>query len=108
MQITHSSIDTQKGPADWFTGDVYIDAIAAPAGTTTFAAALVHFTPIRPQEERESRRRAPRVSYPRRPGGGVAASRCSASCPGGERVAVAVGFRGRDGLELFERLADEA
>ena len=45
MQITHSSIDTQKGPADWFTGDVYIDAVAAPAGTSTFASALVHFTP---------------------------------------------------------------
>ena len=40
-----SSIDTQKGPADWFTGDVYIDAVAAPAGSSTFAAALVHFTP---------------------------------------------------------------
>ena len=29
MQITRSSIDTAKGPADWFTGDVYIDAVAA-------------------------------------------------------------------------------
>jgi quercetin dioxygenase-like cupin family protein len=45
MEITRSSIDTQKGPADWFTGDVYIDAVAAPAGTSSFAAALVHFTP---------------------------------------------------------------
>lgn len=45
MQITRSIIDTQKGPADWFTGDVYIDAVAAPAGGTTFAAASVHFTP---------------------------------------------------------------
>ena len=45
MQITRSSIETQKGPADWFTGDVYIDAVAAPAGTATVAAALVHFTP---------------------------------------------------------------
>ncbi len=45
MQITRSNIETQKGPADWFTGDVYIDAIAAPAGTSTFAAANVHFTP---------------------------------------------------------------
>src|SRR5881398_438692 len=45
MQITRSSIETQKGPADWFTGDVYIDAVAAPAGTSTFAAAAVHFTP---------------------------------------------------------------
>jgi hypothetical protein len=45
MQITRSSIDTQKGPADWFTGDVYIDAVAAPAGSSTFATAAVHFTP---------------------------------------------------------------
>ena len=45
MQITRSTIDTQKGPADWFTGDVYIDAVAAPAASSTFAAALVHFTP---------------------------------------------------------------
>jgi len=45
MEITRSSIETQKGPADWFTGDVYIDAVAAPAGTSTFAAAAVHFTP---------------------------------------------------------------
>jgi quercetin dioxygenase-like cupin family protein len=45
MQIIRSSVDTQKGAADWFTGDVYIDAVAAPAGTSTFAAALVHFTP---------------------------------------------------------------
>ncbi|WP_251096544.1 hypothetical protein [Streptomyces sp. Caat 7-52] len=29
MQITRSSIPTVKGPADWFTGDVYIDAVAA-------------------------------------------------------------------------------
>jgi len=38
MQITRSSIETQKGPADWFTGDVYIDALAAPAGSSTFAS----------------------------------------------------------------------
>ena len=45
MQITRSSIDTAKGPADWFTGDVYIDAAAAAEATSRFAAALVHFTP---------------------------------------------------------------
>jgi quercetin dioxygenase-like cupin family protein len=45
MQITRTTVDTQKGPADWFTGDVYIDAVAAPEATSTFAAALVHFTP---------------------------------------------------------------
>src|SRR5687768_7488201 len=45
MQITRSSAETEMGRADWFTGDVYIDAVAAPAGTSSFAAALVHFTP---------------------------------------------------------------
>ena len=45
MQLIRSSVDTMKGPADWFTGDVYVDAVAGPAGTSTFAAALVHFTP---------------------------------------------------------------
>src|SRR3954454_9164500 len=45
MQITRSSVQTQKGPADWFTGDVYIDAVAVPEATSTFAAAAVHFTP---------------------------------------------------------------
>ncbi len=45
MQITRSSPDTNLGPADWFTGDVYIDPVAAPAATSRAAAALVHFTP---------------------------------------------------------------
>ena len=31
MQITRSELDTQKGPADWFSGDVYIDHVAAPS-----------------------------------------------------------------------------
>ncbi len=45
MQITRSTIPTRKGPSDWFTGDVYIDAVADPAGSSTFAANNVHFTP---------------------------------------------------------------
>ena len=45
MEITRSTLDTQKGPSDWFTGDVYIDAVAAPAGSSTYASASVHFTP---------------------------------------------------------------
>lgn len=45
MQITRSSLETTRGPADSFTGDVYLDPVAAPAGTSTFAAVLVHFTP---------------------------------------------------------------
>jgi quercetin dioxygenase-like cupin family protein len=45
MQITRSSLDTQHGPADWFTGEVWIDAVAPPTEESRFAAALVHFTP---------------------------------------------------------------
>src|SRR5437764_13111365 len=45
MKITRSSIDTQKGPAEWFTGDVYIDQVASPPEMSRAAAALVHFTP---------------------------------------------------------------
>src|SRR5579884_992937 len=45
MQITRSSLDTTQGPAEWFTGTVYIDTIAAPAATARTAAALVHFAP---------------------------------------------------------------
>ena len=45
MQITRSSIDTTKGPADWFTGDVYIDAVAAAPAPSRVTASLVHFMP---------------------------------------------------------------
>jgi quercetin dioxygenase-like cupin family protein len=45
MQITRSSIETGKGPADWFTGDVFIDTVAEPAEPYRIAAANVHFAP---------------------------------------------------------------
>jgi quercetin dioxygenase-like cupin family protein len=45
MQITRSSIDTAAGPDDWFTGAVYIDAVAAPSGASRVMASSVHFTP---------------------------------------------------------------
>lgn len=45
MQITRSGIETTRGSADWFSGDVYIDAVAAPAAGSSLAAALVHFAP---------------------------------------------------------------
>ena len=45
MQITRSSIDTAKGPETWFTGDVYIDPVAAAAAPARVQANLVHFTP---------------------------------------------------------------
>ncbi|HWH99754.1 MAG TPA: hypothetical protein VNT27_05440 [Propionibacteriaceae bacterium] len=47
MQITRSSTEgaTGKGPAEWFTGDVYIDSVAAPAAPSRVLASLVHFMP---------------------------------------------------------------
>jgi quercetin dioxygenase-like cupin family protein len=45
MNITRSSIETMTGPSDWFTGDVYIDAVAAAPEPSRLQAASVHFTP---------------------------------------------------------------
>ena len=45
MQVTKSSVATVPGPSDWFTGDVYIDAVAAPSGPSRLSASCVHFTP---------------------------------------------------------------
>jgi quercetin dioxygenase-like cupin family protein len=45
MQITRNGAETAPGPSDWFTGRVFVDAIAAPAQGSTVAAASVHFTP---------------------------------------------------------------
>ena len=45
MQITRSSIETTPGPPEWFTGSVYIDAVAAPSGASRVSASSVHFTP---------------------------------------------------------------
>ena len=36
---------TSTGPEDWFTGEVFIDALASGHGTNAFSVALVHFTP---------------------------------------------------------------
>jgi quercetin dioxygenase-like cupin family protein len=45
MQITRNGIDTNRGPGDWFTGTVYIDAVAAPSDGSRVSASSVHFTP---------------------------------------------------------------
>src|SRR5438309_5076545 len=45
MQITRNSSETATGPSDWFTGVVYIDAVATPSGTSRLSASSVHFTP---------------------------------------------------------------
>jgi quercetin dioxygenase-like cupin family protein len=45
MEITRNALETAKGPSDWFTGDVYIDTIAAPGAGSGVSASNVHFTP---------------------------------------------------------------
>jgi quercetin dioxygenase-like cupin family protein len=45
MQITKHGIETAAGPSDWFTGSVYIDAVAAPSNGSRLSASSVHFTP---------------------------------------------------------------
>jgi quercetin dioxygenase-like cupin family protein len=45
MQITKSSLETNRGQADWFTGSVFIDTIAGPSGAWPVGAACVHFAP---------------------------------------------------------------
>jgi quercetin dioxygenase-like cupin family protein len=45
MQITRATRETMKGPGDWFTGAVYVDAVAAPSDGSRIGASLVHFTP---------------------------------------------------------------
>jgi quercetin dioxygenase-like cupin family protein len=45
MKITRSSRATAKGPADWFTGDVYIDTVTTVTPPSRLGAASVHFTP---------------------------------------------------------------
>jgi quercetin dioxygenase-like cupin family protein len=36
---------TIKGPADWFTGDVWIDTIVQPEGDSTLSVGAVRFAP---------------------------------------------------------------
>src|SRR5438093_419825 len=43
LQITRNSLDTNRGPSDWFTGAVFVDAVAAPSEDSRVGAACVHF-----------------------------------------------------------------
>jgi len=45
MQMTKNSIQTVPGPAEWFTGAVYVDTVATPTGRSRLQASSVHFTP---------------------------------------------------------------
>jgi quercetin dioxygenase-like cupin family protein len=45
MQITRNSLETTRGPAEWFTGEVYLDTVAAPSDRSRAHAVRVHFAP---------------------------------------------------------------
>lgn len=45
MQITRSSLETRIASAEWFTGAVYVDVVAAPTDASRLSASNVHFTP---------------------------------------------------------------
>ena len=45
MQITRGGVETAPGRADWFTGSVYVDSLAAPGHGGGISASSVHFTP---------------------------------------------------------------
>ena len=45
MQITRNVTETTRGPSEWFTGDVFMDAVATPSGQFRLNAGSVRFTP---------------------------------------------------------------
>jgi quercetin dioxygenase-like cupin family protein len=45
MQVTRSGGETGTGPAEWFTGSVYMDPVATPSGPSRVQGVSVHFTP---------------------------------------------------------------
>jgi quercetin dioxygenase-like cupin family protein len=45
MQVRKNRSVTNKGPAEWFTGDVYIDPVTAPNEYSRTMAGHVHFAP---------------------------------------------------------------
>jgi quercetin dioxygenase-like cupin family protein len=45
MRLTKNSAETTPGPSEWFTGAVYIDAVATPSDGSRLSASSVHFTP---------------------------------------------------------------
>lgn len=45
MQITRNDNATSRGPSEWFTGAVYIDAVAVPSEGSRVSASSVHFIP---------------------------------------------------------------
>lgn len=45
MLITRNATETRTGPSEWFTGAVYVDAVATPSASSRLSASSVHFAP---------------------------------------------------------------
>src|SRR5262245_37604519 len=45
MEVKRDRSESARGPKDWFTGDVYLDALATPAPPSRVGVLSVHFTP---------------------------------------------------------------
>jgi quercetin dioxygenase-like cupin family protein len=45
LKVTRNGGQTNAGPSEWFTGTVFVDPIALPAGSSRLSASSVHFTP---------------------------------------------------------------
>jgi quercetin dioxygenase-like cupin family protein len=45
VQILKNGSPSAVGRSEWFTGTVYVDPVAAPAGPSRLSAASVHFAP---------------------------------------------------------------
>lgn len=45
MKVTRGTNATMTPPADWFTGNVYVDTIAEPQASSRASAHVVHFGP---------------------------------------------------------------
>ena len=45
MQITRTGAVTRRGDSNWFTGAVFVDAVAVATEVSRATASMVHFTP---------------------------------------------------------------
>jgi quercetin dioxygenase-like cupin family protein len=45
VEIVGPSLESRKGPPEWFTGEVYFDPVAAPPAPARLRCYSVHFTP---------------------------------------------------------------
>jgi hypothetical protein len=42
MRLIRNGVNTMVGPSEWFTGSVYVDAVAAPAGSAWCRTPTLH------------------------------------------------------------------